>query len=63
MSEMVPCVGDPGGLPGTHDHPGALLSGAVVLVGFLVDAGLLHGLLLGEEHVEGRRIGVGGPVL
>ena len=35
----------------------------LALVGFLVDAGLLHGLLLGEELVEGRRLGVGVPVL
>jgi hypothetical protein len=57
---MVPCVGDPGG---AHGHPGALLSGAVLLVGFLVDAGLLHRLLPGDEHVVGHRLGVGGPVL
>ena len=37
--EMVPVVGGPGGLPGTHGHPGALLSGAVKLVGFLLDVG------------------------
>ena len=61
--EMVPIVGDPGGLHGTHGNHGALLSGAVKLVGFIVDAGLMHGLIPGEEHVEGRRLGVDVPVL
>ena len=35
----------------------------LALVGFLVDAGLLHGLLLGEELVEGCRRGDGALVL
>ena len=56
-------MGGPGGCPGSHFYPHALLSSTDELVGFLVYIGLLHGLLLGEELDEGRHLGVVGPVL
>ena len=56
-------MGGPGGCPGSHFYPHALLSSTDELVGFLVYIGLLHGLLLRKELDEGRRHGVAVPVL